>query len=55
MRTNTKMRRLNRLRDTPAAYTTPRHEPTRRELTRRELTEVSALSTLWVGTPDERE
>ena len=48
------MRRLNRLRDTPAAYTTPRHEPTRRELTR-ELTEVGALSTLWVGAPDERE
>ena len=44
------MRRLNRLRDTPAAYTTPRHEPTRRE-----LTEVGALSTLWVGAPDERE
>ena len=50
MRTNTKMRRLNRLRDTPAAYTTPHREPTRRE-----LTEVGALSTLWVGAPGERE
>ena len=43
------------MRDTPAAYTTPRHEPTRHEPTRRELTEVGALSTLWVGAPDERE